>query len=191
MGGSLVQWLRDNLKMVPNAPACDRLAETVKDNGGVYFVPAFSGLLAPRWRDDARGVIVGLTRYANRGHIARSVLEATAYQTRELVDAMVADSGVQLKELKVDGGMVKSEPLMQFQADILDVPVIRPKVAETTALGAAYAAGLHVGFWDSIDELKANWSEDKRWEPKMDQDTRDRLFGEWNKAVERTYGWEE
>jgi len=191
MGGSLVQWLRDNLKMVPNAPACDRLAETVKDNGGVYFVPAFSGLLAPRWRDDARGVIVGLTRYANRGHIARSVLEATAYQTRELVDAMVADSGVQLKELKVDGGMVKSEPLMQFQADILDVPVIRPKVAETTALGAAYAAGLHVGFWDSIDELKANWSEDKRWESKMDQDTRDRLFGEWNKAVERTYGWEE
>ena len=160
-------------------------------NGGVYFVPAFSGLLAPRWRDDARGVIVGLTRYANRGHIARSVLEATAYQTRELVDAMVADSGVQLKELKVDGGMVKSEPLMQFQADILDVPVIRPKVAETTALGAAYAAGLHVGFWDSIDELKANWSEDKRWESKMDQDTRDRLFGEWNKAVERTYGWEE
>ncbi|HHY07564.1 MAG TPA: glycerol kinase GlpK [Corynebacteriales bacterium] len=191
MGGSLVQWLRDNLKMIPNAPACDKLAETVEDNGGVYFVPAFSGLLAPRWRDDARGVIVGLTRYANRGHIARSVLEATAYQTRELVDAMEADSGVTLKSLKVDGGMVKSEPLMQFQADILDVPVSRPVVAETTALGAAYAAGLHVGFWESIDDLMDNWQEDKRWNPDMDEETRTRLYAEWNKAVERTYGWEE
>lgn len=190
MGGSLVQWLRDNLKMIPNAASCDKLAETVEDNGGVYFVPAFSGLLAPRWRDDARGVIVGLTRYSNRGHIARSVLEATAYQTRELVDAMVADSGVELSELKVDGGMVKSKPLMQFQADLLDVPVIRPQVAETTALGAAYAAGLHVGYWEDVDELKTNWNEDKRWEPNMDSAERDRLFAEWNKAVERTYGWE-
>ncbi len=187
--GALVQWLRDNLKMIEKSSDIEPLARTVEDNGGIYFVPAFSGLFAPYWRSDARGVIVGLTRYINRGHIARAALEATAYQTREVLDAMFKDSGVQLKALKVDGGMVFNELLMQFQADILGVPVVRPTVAETTALGAAYAAGLAVGFWKNTDELRQNWGVDKSWEPKMDPETRDRLYKGWLKAVERTFNW--
>ena len=163
--GALVQWLRDNLKMIKAAPEVEELAKTVDDNGGCYFVPAFSGLFAPYWKSDARGVLAGLTRYVNAGHIARAVLEATAWQSREVVEAMNKDSGVDLKELKVDGGMVGNDLLMQFQADVLGVPVIRPKVPETTALGAAYAAGLAVGFWKEIDDLRENWLEDKRWEP--------------------------
>jgi len=187
--GSLVQWLRDNLGMISDAPEIEALAATVDDNGGAYFVPAFSGLFAPYWRGDARGALVGLTRYVNKGHIARAVLEATAFQTREVLDAMNADSGVDLTELKVDGGMVGNELLMQFQADILDVPVVRPKVAETTALGAAYAAGLAVGYWSTLDELTANWSEDKRWEPAMAGDDRERLFRSWKKAVTKSFDW--
>jgi len=187
--GALVQWLRDNLKMIEKSSDIEPLARTVEDNGGIYFVPAFSGLFAPYWRSDARGVIVGLTRYINRGHIARAALEATAYQTREVLDAMFKDSGVQLKALKVDGGMVFKELLMQFQADILGVPVVRPTVAETTALGAAYAAGLAVGFWKNTDELRQNWGVDKSWEPKMDPATRDKLYKGWLKAVERTFNW--
>ncbi|MFP5332908.1 MAG: glycerol kinase GlpK [Acidimicrobiia bacterium] len=187
--GSLVQWLRDNLGLITRAPEVEDLARSVDDNGDVYFVPAFSGLFAPHWRSDARGVIVGLTRYANRGHIARAALEATAFQSREVLDAMNADSGVDLTELKVDGGMVENELLMQFQADILGVPVIRPKVAETTALGAAYAAGLAVGVWGSLDDLRANWGEDRRWQPSMDGAERDRLYARWKQAVERTLDW--
>ena len=167
--GALVQWLRDNLGMISTSQEIETLAATVDDNGGMYFVPAFSGLFAPYWRGDARGAIVGLTRYVNKGHIARAALEATAWQTREVLDAMEADSGVTLKELKVDGGMVYNELLMQFQADCLGVPVIRPKVAETTALGAAYAAGLAVGFWSSYDDLRQNWGKDKEWTPKMER----------------------
>jgi glycerol kinase len=189
--GALVQWLRDNLKMIEKSADIEPLARTVEDNGGIYFVPAFSGLFAPYWRSDARGVIVGLTRYVNRGHIARAALEATAYQTREVLDAMNADSGVPLTALKVDGGMVYNELLMQFQADILGVPVIRPKVAETTSLGAAYAAGLAVGFWNSFDELRANWQVDKVWNPQMSPEERERLYAGWKKAVQRTFGWVE
>jgi len=189
--GALVQWLRDNLKMIEKSADVEALARTVEDNGGIYFVPAFSGLFAPYWRSDARGVIVGLTRYVNRGHIARAALEATAYQTREVLDAMNADSGVPLTALKVDGGMVYNELLMQFQADILGVPVIRPKVAETTSLGAAYAAGLAVGFWSSFDELRANWQVDKVWNPQMSAEERERLYAGWKKAVQRTFGWVE
>ncbi len=187
--GSLVQWARDNLKMIDSADKIEASARSVEDNGGAYFVPAFSGLFAPHWRSDARGAIVGLTRYVNKGHLARAVLEATAYQTREVVDAMNADSGVDLTELRVDGGMVANELLMQFQADILDVPVIRPEIAETTALGAAYAAGLHSGFWSGLDELSELWAEDKRWEPQMGSDEREKKFRKWNKAVERTLDW--
>jgi glycerol kinase len=187
--GALVQWLRDNLGLIRSAPEIESLARTVDDNGGAYFVPAFSGLFAPYWRSDARGVLVGLTRYVTKGHIARATLEATAYQTREVVDAMNADSGVDLTELKVDGGMVVNELLMQFQADILDVPVIRPRVAETTALGAAYAAGLAVGFWSSQDDLRGNWQEDKRWTPAMDPTIRERDYTSWKKAVTRTFDW--
>jgi len=187
--GSLVQWLRDNLGMISSAPEVETLAKQVDDNGGAYVVPAFSGLFAPHWRSDARGVIVGLTRYVNRNHIARAVLEATAFQTREVIDAMNADSGVPLTALKVDGGMVGNEILMQFQADILDVPVIRPTVAETTALGAAYAAGLAVGFWESEDDIRANWAMDKTWEPAMEPATRDALMDQWRKAVTRTFDW--
>jgi len=161
----------------------------VDDNGGAYFVPAFSGLFAPYWRPDARGVIAGLTRYVTAGHIARAALEAVAFQSREVADAMNADSGVALTELKVDGGMVANETLMQFQADILGVPVIRPVVAETTALGAAYAAGLAVGFWNSEDDIRNNWAEDKRWEPTMDAKDRDRLYRQWKKAVTKTLDW--
>ncbi len=189
--GALVQWLRDNLGLIEKSADIEALAKTVEDNGGIYFVPAFSGLFAPYWRSDARGVIVGLTRYINKGHIARAALEATAYQTREVLDAMKKDSGVELTALKVDGGMVYNELLMQFQADILGVPVVRPKVAETTSLGAAYAAGLAVGFWSTEEELRQNWGVDKRWEPKMSEEERERLYKGWLKAVERTFDWVE
>ncbi len=189
--GALVQWLRDNLKLIEKAPEVEDLAHTVEDNGGIYFVPAFSGLFAPHWRSDARGVIVGLTRYVNRGHIARAALEATAFQTREVLDAMNADSGVPLKALKVDGGMVYNDLLMQIQADVLGVPVIRPKIAETTALGAAYAAGLAVGFWKDTNEMRANWGVDKTWEPSADDKARTKLYQEWKKAVSRTLDWVE
>jgi glycerol kinase len=187
--GSLVQWVRDNLGLISAAPEIEDLAKTVEDNGGAYFVPAFSGLFAPYWRSDARGAIVGLTRYVNKGHLARAVLESVAFQTREVLDAMNADSGVDLTALKVDGGMVVNETLMQFQADILGVPVIRPVVAETTALGAAYAAGLAVGFWASEDDIRNNWAEDKRWDPQMDEADREKAFKEWKKAVTKTFDW--
>ena len=187
--GALVQWLRDNLKMIESSEEVEALAKTVDDNGGVYFVPAFSGLFAPYWRSDARGVIAGLTRFVNAGHIARAVLEATAWQTKEVVDAMNADSGVELTALKVDGGMVFDELLMQFQADILGVPVIRPTVAETTALGAAYAAGLAVKYWAEVEDLRANWGKDKEWTPSMDATARDAQYAMWKKAVTRTFDW--
>jgi glycerol kinase len=187
--GALVQWLRDNLGMIEKSSDVETIARSVEDNGGIYFVPAFSGLFAPYWRSDARGVIVGMTRYVNKGHIARAVLEATAYQTREVLDAMEKDSGVKLTALKVDGGMVFNELLMQFQADILNVPVIRPKVAETTALGAAYAAGLAVGFWEDYDELRLNWGRDMEWKPSMPAEKRSKLFAGWKKAVTRTFDW--
>ena len=189
--GALVQWLRDNLGLINTSADVEALAATVDDNGGVYFVPAFSGLFAPYWRSEARGVIAGLTRYVNKGHIARATLEATAWQTREVLDAMNADSGVPLTALKVDGGMVYNELLMQFQSDVLNVPVIRPKVAETTALGAAYAAGLAVGFWNAVEDLRANWAKDKEWTPSMDDATRDREYSLWKKAVTRTFDWVE
>ena len=187
--GALIQWLRDNLGMIEKSADVEMLANTVEDSGGIYFVPAFSGLYAPYWKSDARGVIVGLTRYVTKGHIARSSLESTAYQTREVLDAMEKDSGVKLRSLKVDGGMVFNELLMQFQSDILNVPVVRPKVAETTALGAAYAAGLAVGFWKDTDELKKNWGQDKEWKPKMDSKRRAGLYSGWKKAVTRTFDW--
>ena len=187
--GSLVQWLRDNLGIISSAAEIEALASTVEDNGGVYFVPAFSGLFAPYWRPDARGALVGLTRYVNKGHIARAALEATAFQTREVLDAVNADSGVPLTELKVDGGMIANNLLMQFQADILGVPVVRPVVAETTALGAAYAAGLAVGFWSDLDDLRKNWQEDSRWTPNMDDAERDRQLRLWKKAVTKTFDW--
>jgi glycerol kinase len=187
--GSLVQWLRDNLNIIGSAAEVEQLARSVDDNGGAYFVPAFSGLFAPRWRSDARGAVVGLTRFITKGHVARAALEATAFQSREVIEAAAADSGVALTSLKVDGGMVANELLMQFQADVLGVPVIRPVVNETTALGAAYAAGLAVGYWASEDDIRANWAHDKTWEPQMDGAERDRLYAEWNKAVERTYNW--
>jgi len=187
--GALVQWLRDNLRMIDNTSDIEALAASVDDNGGIYIVPAFSGLFAPYWRNDARGVIVGLTRYINRGHIARAVLEATAYQTREVLDAMESDSDVRLKSLKVDGGMVFNDLLMQFQADILNVPVVRPKIAETTALGAAYAAGLAVGFWESFSELKENWNKDKEWQPEIEEEVRRSYYINWKKAVTRTFNW--
>jgi len=175
--------------MIARSEEVEALAGTVEDNGGVYFVPAFSGLFAPYWRSEARGVIAGLTRYVNKGHIARAVLEATAWQTREVLDAMNADSGVELTALKVDGGMVYNELLMQFQSDVLGVPVIRPKVAETTALGAAYAAGLAVGFWAEVEDLRANWAKDKEWTPKLDESLREKEYKLWKKAVTRTFDW--
>lgn len=189
--GALVQWLRDNLGMIEKSADIEPLARTVQDNGGAYFVPAFSGLYAPYWKDDARGVIAGLTRYVNKGHLARAALEATAFQVREVVDAMANDSGITLEVLRSDGGMVVNELLMQFQADILAKPVVRPRVQETTALGAAYAAGLAVGFFKSTDELVANWAVDRRWEPKMDETTRERLYHFWKKAVSRSFDWVE
>ena len=189
--GALVQWLRDNLGLIQASADIEKLATTVQDNGGVYFVPAFSGLYAPYWKDHARGVIAGLTRYANRGHIARAALEATAFQVREVVEAMTQDSGVNADVLRVDGGMVVNELLMQFQSDILSIPVVRPKVAETTALGAAYAAGLAVGFFKNTDEVAANWAMDRRWEPKMDSARRQNFYKFWKKAVQRSFDWTE
>jgi glycerol kinase len=189
IAGALVQWLRDNLGIIERSSDIEALAASVADNGGIYFVPAFSGLYAPYWRSDARGAIVGMTRYVNRGHIARAALEATAYQTREVLDAMEQDSGVKLTALKVDGGMVHNVTLMQFQSDILGVPVVRPIVAETTALGAAYAAGLATGFWSTLDELRQNWGIDATWSPQMDRTIREQLFAGWKKAVTRTFDW--
>ncbi len=187
--GALVQWLRDNLGMIGSAQELDALAASVPDNGGVYIVPAFSGLYAPYWREDARGVIAGLTRFANRAHICRAALEAAAYQTRDVADAMVRDSGIAFRELRVDGGMVASDPLMQFQADILDLPVVRPKISETTALGAAYAAGIAVGFWSGRDEVASHWAMDRRWKPAMAAVQREALLAGWHRAVERSFGW--
>ncbi len=189
--GALIQWLRDRLKLIRTTAEVEELARTVADNGGVYFVPAFSGLFAPYWRDDARGVIVGLTAYANQGHIARAALEATAWQSREVVDEANAVADVPFRELKVDGGMTANELLMQFQADVLGVPVVRPAVTETTALGAAFAAGLAVGFWADRDELRERWSEDRRWEPQMDEARREREYAQWKKAVTRSFDWVE
>jgi glycerol kinase len=187
--GALVQWLRDNLKMIKAAPEIEDLAKSVEDNGGLYIVPAFSGLFAPYWKSNARGVFAGLTRYVNAGHIARATLEATAYQSREVVEAMNQDSGVDLESLKVDGGMVGNDLLMQFQADLLGVPVIRPKVPETTSLGAAYAAGLATGLWSEEKELRENWIEDKRWEPQMDSSRRDEYYKYWKRAVTKSFDW--
>ncbi len=189
IAGALVQWLRDNLGLIGHSSEVEALAMSVEDNGGIYFVPAFSGLFAPYWKSDARGAIVGMTRYVTKGHFARATLEATAFQTREVLDAMNKDSGVELTALKVDGGMVFNELLMQFQSDILGVPVIRPTVSETTALGAAYAAGLAVGFWKSYDELRANWGKDKEWDPMMDPEHREAQYRNWKKAVTRTFDW--
>ena len=187
--GALVQWLRDNLGLIENAPQIEALARSVEDNGGIYFVPAFSGLFAPYWRSDARGAIVGLTRYINRGHIARAALESTAFQTREVLDVMNIDSGVDLKLLKVDGGMVQNDLLMQIQSDVLGVPVIRPQVAETTALGAAYAAGYAVKFWNNKNEMRQNWQIDKTWEPTKGSPLFDKSYQQWKKAVTRTFNW--
>ncbi len=187
--GSLVQWLRDNLGIISTAPEVEELAASVPDNGDVYFVPAFSGLFAPHWRTDARGVITGLTRFANRGHIARAALEAAAFQTREVLEAMRADSQVALTKLRVDGGMVSNRLLMQFQSDIVDVEVVCPRVSETTALGAAYGAGLAEGFWDSLDDLRRSWQEDRRWSPQMSDETRATLYGRWRQAVIRSLDW--
>jgi glycerol kinase len=187
--GSLVQWLRDNLGIISEASEVEALALSVEDNGDVYFVPAFSGLFAPHWRPDARGVITGLTRFSNKGHIARAALESTAFQTRDVLEAMVSDSGVDVAEMRVDGGMTANSLLMQFQADLLGVEVVRPEITETTALGAAYAAGLASGFWDSTDQLRALWSEDRRWESTMDAEQRDRLVARWKKAIGRSLDW--
>ncbi len=189
--GALVQWMRDNLGLISSAPEIETLAKTVEDNGGTYIVPAFSGLFAPYWKSDARGIIAGLTRFVNKGHLARAVLEATAFQTRDIVEAMNRDSGVELNRLKVDGGMVGNELLMQFQSDILNVPVIRPSVTETTALGAAYAAGLAAGYWPDRDNLRQNWSVDKTWHPRMREQDREEACRGWKKAVERTFAWQE
>jgi glycerol kinase len=187
--GALVQWLRDNLGLIASSPEVEQLAGEVEDNGGVYFVPAFSGLYAPHWNERARGTLIGLTRYANRAHIARAVLEATAYQTREVLAAMATDSATAIPELRVDGGMVVNELLMQFQSDILDVPVVRPKITETTALGAAYAAGLAVGYWKNREDLVSNWEIDKRWKPQMSTQKRAALFASWERAVGRSLDW--
>ena len=189
IAGALIQWLRDNLSLISSAPEVEELANSVDDNGDVYFVPAFSGLYAPYWKENARGVIVGLTQFNNKGHIARAALEASAYQTRDIVDAMQMDSKKELKELKVDGGMIVNETLMQFQADVLGIPVIRPEVAETTALGAAYAAGLAVKFWRDTDELKANWQFKQSWQPGSDPEAREKKYYRWQKAVTRAFDW--
>jgi len=189
--GALVQWLRDNLGIIEKSEEVETLARTVNDNGGVYFVPAFSGLFAPHWKTDARGVIAGLTRYANKGHLARAVLEATAFQTREVLEAMEKDSGIKLHELRTDGGMVKNDLLMQFQADILNIPVVRPVIQETTSLGAAYAAGLAVGYYQSLEDLKCNWAVDFTWHPHLAEKERERLYAFWKKAVQRSMDWVE
>jgi sugar (pentulose or hexulose) kinase len=187
--GALVQWFRDKVGLIGSAPEVETLARTVDDNGGIYFVPAFSGLFAPHWRGDARGVIAGLTGYVTKGHLARAVLEATAWQTREVVDAMNADSGIELSSLKADGGMTANNLLMQFLADVLGVPVVRPNVAETVSLGAAYAAGLAVGFWPDVESLRANWHKAAEWLPRMDASARDTGYRKWKKAVQRTLDW--
>jgi glycerol kinase len=187
--GALVQWIRDNFGLISYSPEIEALARTVEDNGGVYFVPAFSGLYAPYWKHDARGVIAGLTRYSNKGHLARAVLEATAFQTREVVEAMEQDSGIPVSILRTDGGMIENELLMQFQADILDREVVRPAVKETTALGAAYAAGLAAGFFANVDDLRAQWSIDRCWKPSMDGARRDKMYRFWKKAVTRSFDW--
>ena len=187
--GALVQWFRDNLELIGSASEIETLARTVQDNGGCYFVPAFSGLFAPHWRSDARGVIAGLTGYITKGHLARAVLEATAWQTREVVEAMIADAGVAPGALRVDGGMTANNLLMQFLADVLDLAVVRPNVAETVSLGAAYAAGLAVGFWPDTDALRANWHMAAQWLPDMDPDRRARGYRKWRKAVSRTMDW--
>ncbi|HEY2679381.1 MAG TPA: FGGY-family carbohydrate kinase, partial [Steroidobacteraceae bacterium] len=189
IAGALVQWLRDNLGLIGNSNEVEKLASDAEDNGGVYFVPAFSGLYAPHWNERARGAILGLTRYVTRSHIGRAVLEATAFQTREVLSAMTKDSSINIPELRVDGGMVVNELLMQFQADILGIPVVRPKITETTTLGAAYAAGLAVGYWRNREDLVANWAVDKRWTPKMKDTERAALFGSWQKAVGRSLDW--
>jgi glycerol kinase len=187
--GALVQWLRDSLGMIATSSEVEKLARTVEDNGDVYFVPAFSGLYAPYWKESARGVIAGLTRYANKGHLARAVLEATAFQTREVVEAMEKDAHISLASLRVDGGMVVNELLMQFQADILNREVVRPVIQETTALGAAYAAGLAVDFFPGLEQLRANWAMDRKWEPRMEEQRREWLYRQWNKAVARSFDW--
>ncbi len=187
--GALVQWLRDNLGIINNSTEIEALANSVEDNGGCYIVPAFSGLFAPRWRADARGIIAGLTRFNNRGHLARAALEAVCYQAREVLEAMNSESGSPLSNLKVDGGMTANDTLMQLQADILGLEVVRPRVRETTALGAAYAAGLATGVWSGLDELRANWHADRRWQPHPDDERRAAGYREWNKAVERTLNW--
>jgi glycerol kinase len=187
--GSAVQWLRDQLGIIGSASEVEVLANTVPDNGGIYFVPAFSGLFAPYWRSDARGAIVGMSRFNTKAHLARATLEAICFQTRDVLDAMVKDSGVRLEVLKVDGGATVNDTLMQLQADILGVPVVRPVVAETTALGAAYAAGLAVGFWKDLEDVVENWRMDKRWEPRWNADQRDTAYAGWKKAVERTFNW--
>ena len=189
IAGALVQWLRDNLGVIEQAPDVESLARSVDDNGGIYFVPAFSGLYAPYWKDNARGAIVGMTHHVNKGHLARATLEATTYQTREIVEAMQKDSGAKIKRLKVDGGMVANELLMQFQADILGIPLVRPRVTETTSLGAAYAAGLAIGFWQNTDGLREHWSQDKAWKPHMPVGQRETLYKQWRKAVTRTFDW--
>ncbi|TAE91481.1 MAG: hypothetical protein EAZ80_12625 [Runella slithyformis] len=191
IAGALVQWLRDNLGIIQNSAEVETLANGVADNGGAYIVPAFSGLYAPYWKADARGIIAGLTRYVNKGHIARAVLEATAYQTLDVVRAMEKDAGVALQSLRVDGGMVSNQLLMQFQSDMLDVPVVCPAVAETTALGAAYAAGLAVGYWSNLDDLRQNWGIAHTWQPNMPPNQRDGYYKNWKKAVERSFAWEE
>jgi len=189
MAGATIQWLRDNLGIISTSAEVEPLARTVDDNGGVYFVPAFSGLFAPYWRPDARGIVAGLTRYATKGHLARAALEAVAYQTRDVLEAMERDAGVRLGALKVDGGMTANELFLQFQADVLGAPVVRPVVAETTALGAAYAAGLALGFWKDKPELKAQWAVDKTWKPSVDDTTRERWYAGWKKAVDKSLGW--
>src|ERR1700723_3637380 len=191
IAGALVQWLRDNLGMIETSAEIEKLARTVEDNGGVYFVPAFSGLYAPYWKPSARGVIAGLTHYANKGHLARAVLEATAFQTRDVLDAMEKDSRIRLNTLRVDGGMVENDLLMQFQADILNRPVVRPANNETTALGAAYAAGLAVNYFAGVEELRANWSADRTWEPKMEDSKREELYRLWHRAVSKSFDWAE
>jgi glycerol kinase len=184
-----VQWIRDNFGLIAKSSEIETLARTVEDNGGIYFVPAFSGLYAPYWKHNARGIVAGLTRYTNKGHLARAVLEATAFQTREVVEAMEADAGIPVRILRTDGGMVENELLMQFQADILDRTVVRPAVKETTALGAAYAAGLAVGFFESLEDLRSRWSVDRTWTPVMDAARRERMYGFWKKAVTRSFDW--
>jgi glycerol kinase len=187
--GALVQWIRDNFGLIGKSAEIETLARTVEDNGGVYFVPAFSGLYAPYWKHNARGVIAGLTRHTNKGHLARAALEATAFQTREVVEAMEQDAGVRVDILRADGGMVENNLLMQFQADILDCPVVRPTIKETTALGAAYAAGLATGFFQNLEELRAQWSADRTWKPNMDAARREHMYGLWKKAVTRSFDW--